>query len=59
MKILQFETSKFESGPGEELLSAFEWVVNTIRDTPFGEVGVTFVLHNGKVTRIKRLIESS
>jgi hypothetical protein len=36
-----------------------EWLSKAILDMRFGEVGLVFVVHDGKVVRVKKLTEES
>lgn len=42
-----------------EFFDAFDWAMENIEGTSFGEVGVSFVLHEGTIVRVKRILETS
>ena len=37
----------------------YDWLKEHVKDTEYGEVGLYFVIHQGKVTRVKKHIELS
>lgn len=42
-----------------ELSDEWDWVSSEIRNTTFGEVTVTFVIHNAVVKRVTRTVSST
>lgn len=48
-----------ETADNQNLTACFVWLDRALKATPFGEVGITLVVHEGKIIRIKKLLEES
>ena len=43
----------------ENVSRAITWLASSLTELEYGEVGITFVLHQGTIVRIKQLVEQS
>ena len=39
--------------------SFYTWLKQAVAETPYGEIGLHFIIHNGDVIRVKKHIEIS
>jgi hypothetical protein len=44
------------ASPDREISAAAEWLRDQAKGVPFGEVGVTLVLHAGRLVRMERTV---
>lgn len=43
----------------QEFTKQFEWLVSGLSDLQFGQIGLTFVLHDGQIVRVCTTLEES
>ncbi len=42
-----------------DISKALSWMMTALKTTPYGEIGLSFVLHSGRVVRIRKILEET